>query len=149
MRAKGAGDVRFFIRPATLGDIRQMAEIAGPPVTPQALADWMDGDSAYAAWHLIETEAGALLGLQQIGRSEVLPAEACEIATFFAPLSLPAGAAGDLFNATARSARLLRYAWISADVSAENEAARTYYQSRGFRLYGGGGIRVLMRFDLD
>ncbi len=81
----------FIVRPAALADIRQMAEIAGSPVTPAGLADWMDGDSAYAAWHLVETERGRVLGFQHIGRSEALPAEACEIATFFGKTALPAG----------------------------------------------------------
>ena len=138
-----------FVRPAALADIRQMAEIAGAPVTPKSLADWMDGDSAYAAWHLVETEQGRVLGLQQIGRSETLPDDACEIATFFGQVSLPAGAAGDLFDATARAARLLRYTWVSAAVARQNEAARTYYQSQGFRRYGDTDARILMRFDLD
>ncbi len=139
----------LIIRPATLADIRQMAEIAGPPVTAQGLADWMDGDSAYAAWHLIEDESGRLLGFQHIGRSDALPADACEIATFVDPNPVPRGAAARLFDVTAQAARLLRYAWISADVAAENTAARIYYQNRGFRLYSREKARVLMRFDLD
>ena len=139
----------FVVRPAALADIRQMAEIAGPPVSAQSLADWIDGDSACAAWHLIEDEAGRLLGFQHIGRSETLPAEACEIATFHAPGPLPPGAAAQLFDATARAARLLRYLWVSASVATGNEPARTYYQSRGFRVNGTSGDRVVMRFDLD
>jgi len=139
----------FVVRPAALADIRQMAEIAGPPVSAQSLADWIDGDSAYAAWHLIEDEAGRLLGFQHIGRSETLPTQACEIATFHAPGPLPPGAAAQLFDATARAARLLRYLWVSASVATGNEPARTYYQSRGFRVNGTSGDRVVMRFDLD
>jgi len=139
----------FITRSATLADIRQMAEVAGSPVTAQGLADWMDGDSAYAAWHLIEDDSGRLLGFQHIGRTETLAADACEIATFLDPNPLPVGAAASLFDATAHSARLLRYAWISADVAAENAAARIYYQNRGFRLYSSVKARVLMRFDLD
>jgi len=141
--------MRVLVRAAALADIRQMVEIAGPPVTMRSLADWMDGDSAYAAWHVIEEGQGLLLGFQHIGRSEALPAQACEIATFLAPVLLPAGAAGALFDATARCARLLRYEWISANVAAENEGARIYYQNRGFRLYRDTGAQVLMRFDLD
>ena len=139
----------FIVRPAALADIRQMAEIAGSPVTPAGLADWMDGDSAYAAWHLVETEQGRVLGFQQIGRSESLPVDACEIATFFGKTALPAGAAGRLFDATAGAARLLRYLWISATLARDNDAAQTYYQSQGFRRYGDDETRILMRFDLE
>ena len=136
-------------RPATLADIRQMAEVAGPPVTAQELADWMDGDSAYAAWHVAEDEAGALFGFQRVGRSEHLPAEACEIATFLARGPLPLAVGSHLFEATAHAARLLRYDWISAAVATENESARVYYQSHGFRVWNGTGARVFLRFDLD
>lgn len=139
----------FITRPATLADLRQMAEIAGPPVTRQGLANWMDGDSAYSAWHLVEDAGGLLLGFQHIGRSDALPADACEIATFLAPRPLPAGAAAQLFDTTAAAARLLRYAWIAATVAAGNEAAQVYYRNRGFRRYGDIGDKVWLRFDLD
>ncbi len=139
----------FLIRAATLADIRQMAEVAGPPVTVRSLADWMDGDSAYAAWHLIEDDTGRILGFQHVGRSEALPRDFCEIATFLAPGPLPPGASARLFEATAATARLLRYAAISARIATDNVAARIYYQNRGFRLYSSENSRVSMRFDLD
>lgn len=139
----------YFLRPATLADLRQMADVAGPPVTVAQLAEWMDGDSAYAAWHLIEDEAGTVLGFQHVGRSATLPAGACDIATFHAATPLPPGAAAALFDATATAARLLRYTWISASVAAGNEPARIYYQNRGFRPYGETADRLLLRYDLD
>ena len=43
----------------------------------------------------------------------------------------------------------MRFAWISADVAAENGAARIYYQNRGFRVFAETGARVVMRYDLD
>ena len=141
--------MRVIVRAAALADIRQMVEIAGPPVTIRSLADWMDGDSAYAAWHLIEDETGRVLGFQHVGRSETLPPEACDIATFLHPDPLPPGAAANLFTATAQAARLLRYVWISARVAAGNAAAQTYYQSQGFRPYRETDTHVSMRFDLD
>lgn len=141
--------MNVIIRPAALADIRQMAELAGPPVTAQSLADWMDGDSAYAAWHLAEDDSGQVLGFQQIGRNLDRPAEACEIATFLARAPLPPGTASRLFEATAEAARLLRYSWIVAAIAAENAPAQHYYQALGFRPAGETGNRIEMHFDLD
>lgn len=137
-----------IVRPAALADIRQMAELAGPPVIAQDIADWMDDGSAYAAWHLAEDDSGRLLGFQQIGRNLERAAEACEIATFFARTPLPPGTASRLFEATADAARLLRYGWIVATVAAENDAARRYYQAQGFRLVAETGRGIEMQFDL-
>ncbi len=136
------------VRPATLADIRQMAEIAGGTTTPQALADWMDDVSAYAAWHVAENEIGALLGFQRIGADAALSRYACEIATFLrngAALSI----GSRLFDATAQAARLLGYAWIDARIAQGNEGARIYYQSHGFRIWSEAAGQVLMRYDLD
>ena len=138
-----------FTRAATLADIRQMAEIAGHSVTAGSLADWMDVDSAYSAWHLVEDEVGRLLGFQHVGHSEALPADACEIASFFARIALPPGASTKLFETTAETARLLRYTWISASLATDNEAARVYYQTQGFRPYDQSLTHLKMRFDLD
>lgn len=126
-----------------------MAELAGPPLAPGSLADWMAGDSASSAWHLMESDKGLLLGFQRIGPGDALPKEACEIATFLAADPLPPGAAAGLFDATATAARRLRYVWIAAHVAQSNTAARVYYQNRGFRVYAETGTRVSMRFDLD
>ncbi|MCB1336375.1 MAG: GNAT family N-acetyltransferase [Maritimibacter sp.] len=142
--------MNFHIRAATLADIRQMVELAGPPVTRDSLAEWFDGDSAYAAWHLVEDDAGRALGFQHIGRSDALPPEACEIATFFTRTEkLPAGAGARLFDTSAEAARLLRYTWISAAIGQTNEAARVYYQALGFRPYDADATRQHLRFDLD
>ena len=140
------GEVSFFARPATRADIRQMADLAGASVNADSLAAWMH---AGTAWYLVEDDTGLLLGFQWIGRSETLPDTACEIATFLRPTPLPPGAAAELFDATAKAARLMRYVWISAGVAAENTPARIYYQNRGFRVYAETGARVLMRYDLD
>lgn len=141
--------MRVLVRPATAADLRQMAELAGPQVTPRDLADWIGDAGAQAAWHLVETEDGRLLGFQQIGRSDALPPETCEIATFLAPAPLPAGAAARLFEATAEAARRLGFRWITARIAADNEPARIYYQSRGFRLYDQTRTHLNLHFDLD
>lgn len=135
------------IRPGMLADIRQMAEIAGGTTTPEALADWMDDRSAYAAWHVAEDEMGTLLGFQRIGTHADQANGICEIATF-----LRQGAAlavgSRLFDATAETARLLGYSWIEAHISRDNEGAQICYQSRGFRIWHKADDRVLMRYEL-
>lgn len=136
------------VRPATLADIRQMAEIAGGGTTPQALADWMDDVSAYAAWHVAEDDSGTILGFQRVGAGDDLTSDTCEIATFLrAGASLAVGSG--LFDATALAARLLGYAWINARIPRPNEGARIYYQSHGFRLWHDGADTVLMRYEID
>lgn len=145
---RSTSSLRFDIRPATLIDTRQMAEIAGGETTAQALADWMDDVSAYAAWHLAEADDGRLLGFQRIGASDDLASKICEIATFLrdgAPLSV----GSRLFDSTKEAARLLGYDWIDARFVPGNDGARIYYQSQGFRLLRDTGDRMAMRYDLD
>lgn len=138
-----------FLRPATLADRRQMAELAAPGLSDAELAAWMAADANRAAWHLIEDDTGRCLGFQHIGPRKTLPAHTCEIATFLAPMPLPPGAAARLFDATADAARGLGYLWIEAHLVAANTAAETWYQSRGFRLCSSRNHRIVMRFDLD
>lgn len=138
----------FSVRPATLSDTRQMAAIAGGATTPQALSDWMDDVSAYAAWHVAEDEAGTLLGFQRIGAGDEIGNGICLIATFLLPgASLVVGTR--LFDVTAEAARLLGYEAIDAEVSRGNENAKIYYQSRGFRLVRETVEQIVMRYDLD
>ena len=139
--------MRVFTRHATPADARQMAVLAGLDVSADRIADWMTEGGT--AWFLMENDGGALLGFQQIAPSRDLPDNACAIATFLDQRSLPPGTAAALFDTTAEAARRLHYTWISADIDPSNTAARTYYQSRGFRLYSMQTDRILMRFDLD
>jgi len=138
--------VSISIRPATLADRRQMAELVH--ASPHALAEWMDSDSAFSAWFVAEDEAGQLLGLQRVGPGEDLPPEACEIATFVVDGSKRLAVGSALFEESAEAARLLGFDWIAALIDPDNAGAQTYYQSRGFRR-AGGGEKLLMRFDLD
>jgi len=140
--------VSVFVRPATLADTRQMAEIAGSSASPQALADWMDDVSAYAAWHVAENEAGALLGFQRVGASKDLSSDTCEIATFLRD-GVPPSVGSRLFEVTQEAARLLGYSWIDARCVPANEGARVYYQSHGFRVWSEDQSHLLLRFELD
>lgn len=137
-----------LVRPGTLTDIRQMAEIAGGATTPEILAGWMDDLSAYAAWHVAEDELGALLGFQRVGASADLLNGICEIATFLRD-GVPLAVGSRLFEATSEAARLLGYAWIEARIAGGNEGARIFYQSRGFRTWNEADGRLVMRYEID
>lgn len=138
----------IFVRAAALADTRQMAEIAGPATLPQALAEWMDDISAYAAWHVAEDSAGVLLGFQRVGAGEDSTRNIGEIATFLRE-DVPLEVGSRLFEATKEAARLLGYGWIEARIAAVNEAARVYYQSHGFRVWKEEQTLLNMRFEVE
>lgn len=125
-----------------------MAEIAGGTSSAQALADWMDDVSAYAAWHVAEDTAGRLIGFQRIGSGADLASDTCEIATFLRD-GAPLAVATRLFEASAEAARLLGYAQIDATIGRRNDSARIYYQSRGFRRLRETSEHIVMRFETD
>jgi len=144
--------VSVFVRAATLADIRRMAELIAAtahPISTRELADWMDGDSAWSAWHVAEDDRGDLVGLQWVGPREDLPREACDIATFVAETKDRLAIGARLFDTTAEVARLLGYDWINASVPDGNDGALIYYQSRGFRVWEHSGTQQRMRYDLD
>lgn len=97
---------------------------------------WMSGPRTEAAWHVAETEEGEILGFQYIRPNADLPPEAVNIATFAKPGRQGLGIDSKLFEATRKAARDLGYAWINADIRADNESGLAYYQSRGFEDYG-------------
>lgn len=124
-----------------------MAEVMG--VDPTALGAWMDDNSAYSAWHLAETDTGDCLGVQRIGPGTVFAPGTCEIATFISPTADALIVGSRLFDATAPIARDLGYMFIEARLDPANEAARIYYQSRGFRLVRQSETETLMRYEID
>ncbi|MBR9650395.1 GNAT family N-acetyltransferase [Thalassovita aquimarina] len=158
------------IRRATRLDTRQMADLlngiiaAGgttaltDPVTGDMLWDWIETGSDRAAWHVAEQD-GEIVGFQWIGPQDDLPEGACDIASFVRIGQTGLGIGSKLFDATQEAARDLGYAWINANIRADNDSGLTYYQSRGFRVYGhvrdyrlnDGQVvdKVLKRFDLD
>ncbi|MBF9030648.1 GNAT family N-acetyltransferase [Rhodobacterales bacterium HKCCE3408] len=111
-----------------------------------------------SAWHVAEDEAGRVMGFQWIEPADYLPADAAEIATFARKGSSGLGIGSALFRATEAAARALGYAWINANIRADNSGGLAYYQSRGFEDYGrvegypmeNGQVvdKVLKRFDL-
>ncbi len=128
-------------------------------VTGQDIADWMGFMPERAAWHVAVDEAGAVLGFQWIEPAGYLPENAAEIASFVQLGKSGLGIGSKLFEATKTASRKLGYAWINANIRADNEGGLIYYQSRGFRDYDrwvdyklpNGKIvdKVLKRFDLD
>jgi len=163
--------VSVIVRRAVLADtgaladlMNQIIEAGGTtaitdPVSGKDLADWMASDARASAWHVAEDADGNLVGFQWIGPHTGLPPEACDIATFVQQGQTGLGIGSQLFEATANAARNLGYAWINAEIRADNSSGRAYYQSRGFRVWGlredvrlGDGTlvaKVQTRFDLD
>lgn len=136
-----------LVRAASLADRRAMAELIG--ITAAALGEKMDDFSAFSAWHLAEDGRGTIVGVQHIGPGEAQPVRSCEIATFVDLDQDNIGIGSRLFAATEPVARLLGYRFVDAMLDPGNEAARIYYQSRGFREAGQAGGKRRMRYDLD
>ena len=106
------------------------------PVTGPDLADWMAADPARSAWHAALDPRERVVGFQWIEPDAALPPEAANIATFVQTGQTGLGIGSALFDATRRAARALGYAWINANIRADNEGGLIYYQSRGFQDYG-------------
>ena len=157
------------VRRAGRLDCREMADILNEiiarggttamttPVTPDDIRTRME-EGRRAAWHVAETEAGEIVGFQWINEYGDLPPEAASIATFARVGRTGLGIGSALFTATCAAARALGYAWICADIRADNDSGLTYYQSRGFETYAhkrgivleDGTVvdKVLKRYDL-
>ena len=128
------------------------------PVSNADIQSWMQRAQARSAWHVAEDENGTVIGFQWIEPADYLPDDAAEIATFAKTGKTGIGIGSKLFEQTEAAARRLGYAWINANIRADNESGLTYYQSRGFETYGQKvGVRlkngdvvdkVLKRYDL-
>ena len=128
------------------------------PVTGQDIAEWMSFDPARSAWHVATDGSERVVGFQWIEPEASLPSEVANIATFVQIGQTGLGIGSALFGATRRAATDLGYAWINANIRADNEGGLIYYQSRGFQDYGtiegykmaNGQIvdKRLKRFDL-
>jgi L-amino acid N-acyltransferase YncA len=126
------------------------------PVTADEIAAW--AAAPRSAWHIAEA-GGEIVGFQWIEPWDALPPEAANIATFTAQGRTGLGIGSALFAATVPAARALGYAWINANIRADNAGGLAYYQSRGFRDWRhvpgvrlGNGLvvdKVWKRYDLD
>lgn len=127
-------------------------------VSATDLKAWMSRAPNQSAWHLAEDDKGTVLGFQWIEPASYLPVDAAAIATFSRRGHTGLGIGSALFSATERAARALGYAWINANIRADNSGGLAYYQSRGFEDYGRKrGVtlengftvdKILKRFDL-
>ena len=133
------------VRRATRLDARPMAALLNAiideggttalvrQVTGDDLWEWMEADPDRSAWHVALDQDGAVVGFQWIEPRDYLPPHAVDIATFVKIGQTGLGIGSALFAATADAARKLGYAWINANIRADNEGGLIYYQSRGFR----------------
>ncbi|MEL6452824.1 MAG: GNAT family N-acetyltransferase [Pseudomonadota bacterium] len=161
----------IHVRPAIALDAPSMARLLNPiiedgsttaiakKVTGDDLVAWMQRNTGRAAWHVAVDKGEEVVGFQWIDAGgDYLPAEAAEIATFVQVGQTGLGIGSKLFDATRKAAKALGYAWINANIRADNEGGLIYYQSRGFQDYGriegyemaNGQIvdKVLKRYDL-
>ncbi|MBF9060767.1 GNAT family N-acetyltransferase [Rhodobacterales bacterium HKCCSP123] len=137
------------VRPAHPLDAREMADIlneiiaiggttamSGPIDAAYFVARMRNAPGA-SAWHVAETEEGEILGFQWIAPgNDHLPPDAAEIATFARPGRQGLGIGSKLFEATKAAAKRMGYAWVNANIRADNAGGLIYYQSRGFEDYG-------------
>jgi len=128
------------------------------PVNSSDLVEWMAYKPQHSAWHVALDDQEDVQGFQWIEPRDDLPPEACDIATFVKVGKTGLGIGSALFDATRAAAGELGYAWINANIRADNGGGLIYYQSRGFRDYGhiegvklqSGQLvdKVLKRYDL-
>lgn len=128
------------------------------PVTAGELLAWMNQLPDRSAWHVALGPDQKVEGFQWIAPHEALPADACDIATFVAIGSTGKGIGSALFRKTLIAARQLGYAWINANIRADNTDGLAYYAGRGFMDYdfikakatadGPGMDKQLKRFRL-
>ena len=161
----------IHVRPAIPLDAASMTRLLNPiieeggttaltePVTADTLRDWMADKSERGAWHVAVNDGEEVVGFQWIAQGgDYLPPEAAEIATFVQVGQTGLGIGSKLFDATRKAAKALGYAWINANIRADNEGGLIYYQSRGFQDYGriegyrmaNGQVvdKILKRYDL-
>ncbi len=128
------------------------------PVTGKDMIERMQSSPDRSAWHVALDGAEKVVGFQWIAPATYLPEDAAEIATFVQIGRTGLGIGSSLFEATKKAAKNLGYAWINANIRADNEGGLIYYQSRGFADYGriegyelsDGQLvdKVLKRYDL-
>ena len=120
--------------------LNEIIEVGGTtaisrPVTGTDIAEWIRFDPPNCAWHVAVDDTERVVGFQWIEPNPDLPKEAVDIATFVQVGQTGLGIGSALFQATAQAAKVLGYAWINANIRADNEGGLIYYQSRGFQDY--------------
>ncbi len=148
---------------AMAGILNEIIEAGGTTalttrVSAEDLLAWQRRAPTKSAWHVAEDDRGQVLGFQWIEPASYLPHDAAEIATFAKIGKTGLGIGSALFRSTEKAARDLGYAWINANIRADNAGGLAYYQSRGFEDYdritgyrmGNGQVvdKILKRYDL-
>ena len=105
-------------------------------VTGTNIAELMTRNAERSAWHVALDDAEKVVGFQWVSPEAYLPPEAVDISTFVQVGRTGLGIGSALFDATKKAAKSLGYAWINANIRADNEGGLIYYQSRGFQDYG-------------
>ncbi|MEX0283864.1 MAG: N-acetyltransferase family protein [Paracoccaceae bacterium] len=105
------------------------------PIAAGDLAGWMADEQDGAAWHVAVDEGEEVVGFQWVERSDNLPSDTADIATFVKHGQTGIGIGSKLFDATRAAAKAMGYDWISANIRADNEGGLIYYQSRNFEDY--------------
>ncbi|MDO6584290.1 GNAT family N-acetyltransferase [Salipiger sp. 1_MG-2023] len=104
-------------------------------VDPVDVQAWMQSDPR-AIWHVAEDDAGQILGVQWIDPHPEHRDSVGQISTFARSGKTGLGIGSKLFEATKQAARMAGYAWINAEIRADNAGGLIYYQSRGFEDWG-------------
>jgi len=158
----------IHVRRAGTLDAASMAELLNEIITEggtTALTEPVDAayfrnsfQTPHSIWLVAEDDAGELLGFQWVAPLESEPGLVADIATFARAGRTGLGIGSALFNAMRDACIAEGYAWIRANIRADNFGGLAYYQSRGFEDYGriegyrlGNGQivdKVLKRYEL-
>ncbi|WP_163847857.1 GNAT family N-acetyltransferase [Pseudooceanicola aestuarii] len=104
--------------------------VSGPDIAAKMRAD------ARCIWHVAEDAQGRIMGFQYVEPHRAHGPDVASIATFSRQGHTGLGIGSRLFAATEGAARAAGYAWIDAEIRADNIGGLAYYQSRGFEDYG-------------
>jgi len=106
------------------------------PFTPQALAGAMLTGPGVICCCVAEDDEGGLMGFQSLLRSEGLPEDVGDIATFTRVGDTQRGAGSRLFALTRRMAEERGLAAINATIRADNAGGLAFYSRLGFTDHG-------------
>lgn len=106
------------------------------PFTPQALAGAMLTGPGVICCCVAEDDEGGLMGFQSVLRSEGLPEDVGDIATFTRVGNTQRGAGSRLFALTRRMAAERGLAAINATIRADNTGGLAFYSRLGFADHG-------------
>ncbi|MDA8746618.1 GNAT family N-acetyltransferase [Litoreibacter sp.] len=136
----------MIIRPATLSDTVQMAEILNhviaiggttayeDPLEPAYFERLINAPDPKVFLHVAETSDG-IQGLQWIEPLDPPNEHVGGIATFAKPLITQRGIGTTLFEMTKKTSRLVGYTELVAKIRADNTSGLRYYEKMGFRDY--------------